>query len=449
MKSRGLAGSSTGSVSITEAIGFGLGNLGAMFIWNTMALFMVYFLTDVAGVGAAIAGAIMFSARFVDALIDPFIGFASDRTHTRWGQKKPFIVAGAVPLAFLFALCWVVPDLAGAALYTYYAVVLLLMWIAYSTCNVPYNALVSVMTLDATERSRLSGYYNVFTFIGILLSATLAKPIVAASPTERIGWQSVGMVFGAVTLVALLMTVATVKERFAADQSANYKARDIVRLLWGNRPFMVLSAVALCALIAFTLMGIMLTYLFKYGLKSEALLPVALGALLGTSMVFVPIWVMANNRIGKKASYMLSLGFYALGLGSVYFIHTADLWVILPVCVVLGIGGSGVQVGVWALLPDTVEYAHWKLGARTEGVQYGFYGFVVKLGASVSALIAGAGLALSGYVANAEQSETALMGLRLLGSFVPAAFMLTAMLALSFYPITEMMHKGILSELNR
>ena len=449
MRRQTLAGKAADKVPFVESIGFALGNFGTMFIWNTMALFMVYFLTDVAGIGAAMAGIILFSARFIDALIDPVIGFISDRTHTRWGQKKPFILAGAVPVALLFALCWVVPDLSHGGLYAYYAVVLLLMWVCYSIYNVPYNALVPVMTRDAAERSKLSGYYNVLTLIGVLLSATLAKPIVAAFPTERIGWQWVGMLFGAVTLGSLLVTVAIVKERFPADQSANYKAKDIVRLLWGNKPFMVLSAVALLALVAFTLMGILLTYLFKYGLHNETLLPVALGALLGTSVIFVPIWVLAYTRIGKKASYMLSLSVYALSLMSVYFIQTAELSIILPVCIICGIGGCGVQVGLWGLLPDTVEYAHLKLGARTEGVQYGFYGFVIKLGASVAALIAGAGLALSGYVANAVQSESALLGIRLLGSFVPAAFIVIAMLVFSYYPITEKMHQQILQDLNR
>jgi sugar (glycoside-pentoside-hexuronide) transporter len=437
----------TEKIPFGEGIGFGLGNFGAMFVWNTMTLFMVYFLTDVAGVVAGIAGAIIFSVRFFDALFDPIVGFISDRTHTRWGQKRPFILIGAVPLAIFFALCFVVPDLSPGGTYFYYVLVLLLMWCAYSVYNIPYNALLPTMTQDGAERSRLSGFYNIFTFIGIIVTAVATKPFVAAFPTERIGWQWLGIVFGAIVVVCLVVTFLTVRERYAAGQSTQYRGKEIARLLFANKPFIQLTAAALCIFIAFTLMGAMLNYLFKYGLQNEGLMSVSLGIVFVVALVFVPVWVFIFTKIGKKAGYMLGLGIYALSLCSIYFIQTPDLAVLVPIFIVAGIGNSSFQVGLWALLPDTVEYAQWKLGARTEGIQYGFYLFVGKLGSSLAALMAGGGLALAGYVANAVQSEMSLMGIRLLGSFVPAAFIVIAIIILSFYPITEKLHQKMVEEL--
>ena len=436
-------------ISFGESVGFGLGNFGAMFVWNTMTLFMVYFLTDVAGVVAAIAGVIIFSVRFFDAWIDPLVGFISDRTHTRWGQKRPFILIGAIPLAIFFALCFVVPDLAPGGLYFYYIVVLLLMWVAYSVYNIPYNALLPTMTQDGAQRSRLSGFYNIFTFIGIIVTAVVTKPFVAAFPTERIGWQWVGIVFGAIVVVCLVVTFLTVRERYAAGQSTQYRGKEIARLLFANKPFIQLTAAALCIFIAFTLMGAMINYIFKYGLQNEGLMSVSLGIVFVVALVFVPVWVFIFTKIGKKAGYMLGLGIYAIALCAIYFIQTLDLAVLVPIFVVAGIGNSSFQVGLWALLPDTVEYAQWKLGARTEGIQYGFYLFIGKLGSSLAALMAGGGLALAGYVANAVQTNTSLMGIRLLGSFVPAAFVVIAMIILSFYPITEKLHKRIVEEIGQ
>ena len=436
-------------ISFGESVGFGLGNFGAMFVWNTMTLFMVYFLTDVAGVVAAIAGVIIFSVRFFDAWIDPIVGFISDRTHTSWGQKRPFILIGAIPLAIFFALCFVVPDLAPGGLYFYYVVVLLLMWVAYSVYNIPYNALLPTMTQDGAQRSRLSGFYNIFTFIGIIVTAVVTKPFVAAFPTERIGWQWVGIVFGAIVLVTLIVTFLTVRERYTAGQSTQYRGKEIARMLFANKPFIQLTAAALCIFIAFTLMGAMLNYIFKYGLQNEGLMSVSLGIVFVVALVFVPVWVFIFTKIGKKAGYMLGLGIYAIALCAIYFIQTPDLAVLVPIFVVAGIGNSSFQVGLWALLPDTVEYAQWKLGARTEGIQYGFYLFVGKLGSSLAALMAGGGLALAGYVANAVQTNTSLMGIRLLGSFVPATFVVIAMIILSFYPITEKLHKRIVKEIGQ
>jgi sugar (glycoside-pentoside-hexuronide) transporter len=448
MEKESIAGKATGKISFGEGVGFGLGNFGAMFVWNTMTLFMVYFLTDVAGVVAAIAGTIIFSVRFFDALFDPIVGFITDRTHTRWGQKRPFILIGAVPLAIFFALCFVVPDQAPGGMYFYYILVLLLMWAAYSVYNIPYNALLPTMTLDGAERSRLSGFYNIFTFIGIIVTAVVTKPFVAAFPTERIGWQWVGIVFGIIVIVSLLVTFLTVRERYTAGQSTQYRGKEIAQLLFANKPFIQLTAAALFIFIAFTLMGAMLNYLFKYGLQNEGLMSVALGIVFVIALVFVPVWVFIFTKIGKKMGYMIGLGIYALSLCSIYFIQTPDLAVLVPIFIVAGIGNSCFQVGLWALLPDTVEYAQWKLGARTEGIQYGFYLFIGKLGSSVAALLAGGGLALTGYVANALQTDTSLAGIRLLGSFVPAAFVAIAIIILSFYPITEKMHKQIIDELS-
>jgi glycoside/pentoside/hexuronide:cation symporter, GPH family len=223
-----------GKISFGESVGFGLGNFGAMFIWNTMGLFIVYFLTDVAGVAAAIAGMIVFSVRFFDAWIDPLVGYISDHTHTRWGQKRPFILIGAVPLAVFFALCFVVPDIAPGGKYFYYFVMLLIMWVAYSVYNIPYNALLSTMTVDSAERSRVSGYYQVFTFIGIIITSALTKPLVAAFSTPQAGWQMAGIIFGAITLISLLATFWTVRERYEAESGARYRAREIARLLFSN-----------------------------------------------------------------------------------------------------------------------------------------------------------------------------------------------------------------------
>jgi glycoside/pentoside/hexuronide:cation symporter, GPH family len=437
-------------ISFGESLGFGLGNFGAMFIWNTMTLFMVYFLTDVAGVVAGIAGAIIFFVRFVDAFVDPIIGFISDRTHTRWGQKRPFILLGAVPLAVFFGLCFMVPDLAPGGLYVYYFVVLLLMWIAYSLYNIPYNALLPTMTQDAGERSKLSGFYNIFTFIGIILTAVITKPVVAAFPTERAGWQAVGILFGVITMVSLLVTFWTVKERYEAETVSQYNAREIARLLWANKPFMQLTGAALCIFIAFTIMGALLNYMFKYYLHSESLFSVAMGIVFVTALIFVPVWVFIFNKIGKKAGYMLGLGIYAISLVSIYFIHTpVNMAVLVPIFIFGGIGNSSFQVGLWALIPDTVEYSQWKQGARTEGIQYGFYLFIGKLGCSIAALMVGAGLTLAKYVPNAVQTDATLYDIRLLGSFVPAFFIVIAMIILSFYPINAKVHKQIVEELSQ
>jgi glycoside/pentoside/hexuronide:cation symporter, GPH family len=436
-------------VSFGEATGYGVGNLGSQFIYTTMGLFYVYFLTDVAGLAAAIAGMIIFSTRCWDALIDPIIGFLSDQTNSRWGQKRPFILIGVIPLAITFALCFMVPDLAPGGKYFYYVVMLILMWTSYSIVAVPYNALLPNMTFDAGERSKVAGYYQVFTIIALIIIGTFTKPFVAAFPPERQGWQIVAVIFGAIALIGFLVTFWTVKEKYKADTNVRYKAKEIARLLFSNRPFVILSIVAVCCFMGFTLMGAMLNYYFKYNLQNEGLFSIALGCVFLVAALSVPLWVFLSTKIGKKAVYFMGTGIYALSMASVYFVQTADMATIVPIFVGAGLGFGGMNLSIWSLVPDTVEYAQWKMGARTEGMQYGFYVFITKLGASISMLLAGWGLDMFGYVANASQSDTSLMGIRLLTSFAPAVFLVIGMIILIFYPINEKLHSQMVEEIGR
>jgi len=434
-------------VSIGEMLGYGFGNFGSQFIYTTLGLFYVYFLTDVAMVGAIMAGVVIFSTRFLDCLIDPIIGFFSDQTNSRWGQKRPYILFGVFPLAVAFALLFMVPDFSQGGNIFYYIAMLLLMWVAYSVVSVPYNALLPNMTLDAQERSKIAGYYQVFTIIALILIGSFTKPFVAIYPTERSGWQMVGIVFGLIALAGFLVTFFTAKERYKASLDVRYKAKEIAHLLFANKPFVILSVVATCCFMGFTLMGAMLNYFFKYNLQNEGLFSVALGCVFLVAAISVPVWVLISKKIGKKTVYFLGTGIYALSMLMVYFARTPDLAAIVPIFVAAGIGFGGMNLSIWSLVPDTVEYAQWKLGARTEGIQYGVYVFITKLGASLSMLLAGWGLDLSGYVANISQSEGSLLGIRILTSIVPAAFLVLAIIFLFFYPIDEKMHARMVKEI--
>lgn len=448
-KAEAKSQSQSQKVSFGEALGYGIGNFGSQFIYTTLGLFYVYFLTDVAMLGAAIAGVIIFSTRFLDALIDPLVGFLSDQTKSRWGQKRPYILLGVVPLAVTFALIFMIPDFGTGGKVVYYIIMLLLMWTSYSFVTVPYNALLPNMTLDAGERSKVAGYYQVFTIVALILIGTFTKPFVAMYPSERAGWQVVGIAFGLIALFTLLITVFTAKERYKISAESRYKAKEIVRLLFANKPFVILCAVATCCFMGFTLMGAMLNYYFKYNLHDEGLFSVALGSVFLVAAVSVPVWVLIAKKTGKKAVYFLGTGIYALSMASIYFVQAPDMTTIVPIFVAAGIGFGGMNLSIWSLVPDTVEYAQWKLGARTEGMQYGVYVFITKLGASLSMLLAGWGLDVTGYVANVSQSAGSLAGIRLLTSLAPAAFLVIAMIILIFYPINEKLHQQMVDEISK
>ena len=444
------------ALSLKTKIGYGLGDFGANMVFQSVVLFLMFYFTDVFLITASAAGTIFLISKIWDAVSDPIMGYISDKTKTRWGQKRPYLLFGAMPLGMCMALLFYTPTLAGNLKIPYALAIFLLVCTAYTVVNIPYGALTANLTLDTNERSRLTGYRMFFAVAGTLFVAGATKPLVGLFPNPVSGWRFIGILFGAIAAAFSLITFASVRERVPHSETEEYKLKDIASTLSVNKPFIFLSIGVFLHLCAIGVVASMVNYLFKYNFNREDFIPVAFLSMFSTAAVAIPLWVVISNKIGKKKAFNIGMGLLAVILAILYFVKKYDTAVFVVLFVAAGISVSTVFFSPWAMIPDTVEYSQWKTGMRREGIIYGFFYFSQKLAAACAGFITGTGLTLCGYIqpkiihrmvtAQIQSSDT-LAGLKMLSTLVPLALIICGIVFISCYPIDEKMHKDILKKI--
>jgi len=436
------------SVPIGIKVGYGVGDFAANLVFQSVMLYLMYFFTDVFMIGASAAGSIFLMSKIWDAVSDPIMGCLSDRTRSRWGQKRPFLLFGAVPLGVSFWLLFAAPALSPNWKIVYAAAAFLIFCTAYTVVNIPYGAITASMTLDSHERSSITGYRMFFAILGTLVVAGATRPLVARFADDVTGFRIVSLIYALLAVGFTLVTFSAVRERiFAGDASGRFNLNEIWVVTRSNRPFIVLTLGMFCHLTAICIMAAMVNYFFKYNLKNEPFIPIAFISLFATAALAIPLWVFISKRQGKKAAFNAGMGLLGLTLIGLYFIKALNPFMLVPVFVAGGIGLSTIYLSPWSMIPDTVEYAEQKTGLRREGILYGLFFFGQKLAAAFAGFIAGQGLDLAGYLPNAEQSASALAGIRLLMTLAPVSLIVIGMGLISLYPIDRRLHDQILREL--
>ncbi|MGD0855421.1 MAG: MFS transporter [Dehalococcoidia bacterium] len=437
----------TNKLSFGLKLGYSSGAFGQEFVYSTIGFFLMYFFTDVALIGAALAGIMLTISRLWDAFADLLMGYISDHTKSRWGQRRPYVLFGAIPLGILFFLVFQTPSLPPMERTIYYGVIIFLVWSAFSVVTVSYNAMVPNITRDPKERASLVGVRQVLVIIALIVIGGVTKPIVALFPTQQIGWGNVALLFAILVVVTQVITFFSTRETYSAEKVTGYNLKDSYKMVWQNKPFVMLC-VALLLLYTVTVMASsVLNYFCKYNLQNEGFISIALISMFGLSALLLPLWVLISNKIGKKMVYILGLAIFGCGFLWMFFMNGSDIVTWLPVFILLGIGFSAAMLSIFSIVAETIEYGEWKLGVRTEGILYGVYIFTMKLAASVAMLIIGFGLEWAGYVPNVVQTQTALNGIRTLSTIVPFAILIAGAIIMCFYPLDEKKHAMIVKEI--
>ncbi len=434
---------SNARVPVNEKLGYGMGSFGLEFVSSTISIFILYFLTDVAMIGAAAAGLILMATHLCSAIADPVMGYISDHTKAR----RPFLLFGGIALPIFFYFLWQVPDLSAEAKFWYYFLLMLGVWMSFTITSVPFNAILPNITTDSQERASLAGYSRFFVLVALIVIGGATKPLSLAFGPESIGFSRLGLIYGILIAGFLILCFLLIKERVHTENTTRYKIKEIAGLIRKNEPFLILMTVLGCVFIVFTTTGMMVNYFFKYNIDFEAFIPIALTCLFLVGAIAIPLWIWLSSKVGKRSVFTICLLGYGLSLVALFFVHSNSLPILLTIFIISGIHFSGVSLSCLSLLPDTVEYTEWKHGVRTEGAQYGIFGMSMKLSGAIAALFAGLMLDLCGYVANVPQTESSLLGIRLLMTLVPAAFCFIGAGILQLYPINEAMHKMMCKEI--
>ncbi|MDD4772778.1 MAG: MFS transporter [Eubacteriales bacterium] len=430
--------------------GFGVGDLGGNLFFTAMGFYSLIYLTDTVGLAAVLAGAVVLIGKFWDAVTDPMMGFISDRTRSRWGRRRPYLLFGALPLLLSMAYFFSAPDFSGAqaAGMVWTTVSLCVLNTAYTVVNIPYGSLTPEITKDFKERTALNGFRFSFAVIGTILGAALVLPIIDLAGGDRAGYPIVGLIFGIIMAGSILITFFAVREPdHSQTPRPTEKFFDTFKIVFKNHVYMRLAAVYTLNLTGITFVQTMLVYYFKYIYRNEPMTTVALVMLLGVAMICVPLSVPVAKKIGKKRTYQLALGILTVSCVTLFaFGHIFGMTFTFVLMVFAGVGVGFGYVPPFAMLPDVVEVDAVQTGTRKEGAYYGMWTFFSKCGVALSAAFSGALLSLAGFVPNlAVQPQTAIFAIRLAIGPLPALIFLAGIKLMQSYPLDERTYDAVIA----
>ncbi len=441
--------SSTDRLSFKEKLGYGLGDTAANFIFQTLMIFQMAFYTDTFGISAAAAGTLFLIVRGWDAVFDPIMGIIADRTNTRWGKFRPWVLWTAVPFGIMGFLAFSTPDLGptGKLIYAYVTYTLLMM--VYSANNLPYSALSGVMTGDVGERTSLSSYRFACMTLAAFLIQGLALPMVKffGQGNDAYGYRVTMGVFSAFAVVFFFITFLSTRERIQPDpaQKSSVK-RDFADLLKSG-PWIAMFFLTLVLFITLALRNGVMVYYFKYHVGREQLLSPFLVSGLAATLVGIVLARPVATRFGKRNVFIAGLVGTAL-FTAVFTVLPGDAIALIFAGEVVRQLSYGFTIPLlWAMMADVADFSEWTTRRRATGMVFAAIVFALKAGLGVGGALGGWILAAYGYVPNVAQSAHALLGIRLSAGVYPAITFVVCIVCLLFYRIGKQLEFQITTEL--
>jgi glucuronide carrier protein len=410
-------------------------------------MFLLVYYTDVAGISAAAVGTLFLVVRAWDAFADIFAGRIVDRTMTRWGKFRPFFLFASLPLLLLSVATFTVPggfSHTGKLVYAYLTYAAL--GFMYSLVNIPYGSLASAMTQLPQERAKLASFRMIGTAVTIIMLAFVVAPQIKGSSDLQRSLTITTSVFVVIGFALYLLLFATARENVARDV-AQVSLRQSFATLKHNRPLVMLCLSALAFLTGMFTLQTVQAYYARDVLGNANLFIVLTLVSTGAMFLVAPFMPKVVRTIGKKNGY-IGAGALAIiaGIGISASPRTMPA-VAVVFFALMGIAMAAVNILMFALEADTVEYGEWQTGVRTEGITYALFSFTRKLGQAVGGAMAAYGIGLGGYIAGAPtQSGDALDSIRYTAGFLPAAFILIAIAIMYFYPLTEARFTQLVAE---
>ncbi|RPJ59466.1 MAG: MFS transporter [Acidobacteria bacterium] len=453
----------TGKVGFLEKIGYGLGDGASCFYFQTFSAYLLFFYTDVYGLPAAIVGTMLAVTRIGDAIIDPFMGMVADRTRSRWGHFRPYLIWMSLPLAVMGVATFTTPGfgLAGKIIYAYvtYSILMLL----YTAINIPYGALLGVVSSDSLDRTSLASYKMSFAFGGSLVVQAVALYLVEffGGGNAQRGWQLTMAAFGVIAVILFFGTFSLTRERIQPPvQQRTTFSRDFADLIT-NVPWLLLCVIGVSTLVYASLRVAATVYYFKYYIGPQTFSFLGQSYELDTKGFMAVFTVLGYagsilgvmstryfvKYLGKKYTYLFSMAAITLVTAS-YFLYTPKQLTLIFAMQFVGLYLNGPSMAViWAMYADIADYSEWKHRRRATGLVFSASCMSQKMGWAFGGAVAGWLLAYYGFVAGEVQSVSTQTGIVTLFSLIPAVPALLATLLILFYSLDEKRMQSIQEEL--
>ena len=432
-----------------QKISYGSGDFAFNLYWQGISLYLFYFYTDVLGLPNALAGIIYAIGSFWDAGTDPIMGYLADRTRTRWGRYRPYLLFVPIPMALGYImLLWHPSDMSVTSLGLVALIGQLIFRLLFTMASTPYSALMARMTSNSEDRAGMAGARMLFAYLGAFSVVALAGGLLENADSDREAFMSLAVISGILATVIFWICFAICREPPEDDaQAPNLTIKQSFISLRQNTPFLVVFAAVVLMTTGTTVIGKTMIYFFEYQMGDRNGAQIALMAFGLTGLLVIPFWTFVTLKTSKRLVWMVGSFFLSLALlGFLVNPATSQNMVILNY-IAMSIGAGAFAITFWGMLPDTVEYGEWKTGHRVESMVFGFATFAQKSAVALSALILGVLLDVIGYQAGIVQSEETLSGLRMIIVFVPLAGVVTSVACIYFYPLSPQRHADIVAEL--
>ena len=436
-------------ISVTEKVGYSLGDAAANFIFQTMLVFQLAFYTDTFGITAAAAGTLFLVVRVWDAIFDPLMGVVADRTNTKWGKFRPWVLWTAVPFGIMAFLTFTTPPFGGQGKLIYAYVTYIVLMMVYSANNLPYSALSGVITGDLAERTSLSSYRFVAAMSAAFVIQGLALPMVKyfGGGDSAKGYQITMGIFSALAVVFFVITFLTTRERVQPDPTQHNSIRQDFADLASNGPWVAMFVLTVVVFITLSMRGGVMLYYFKYFVGREDLFSLFNVFGVGSTILGVIGSTPLAKRYGKRNVFIVGLSLTVLFTAAFVLLPPTAVPVIFATESLRQFAYGFTIPLLWAMMADVADYSEWKNRRRATAIVFSAIVFGLKAGLGFGGAIGGWLLAAYGYVPNVAQTERALQGIKLTASIFPAITFAVAVVCLFFYKIDKRLEIQITDDL--
>ncbi|HEX7411158.1 MAG TPA: MFS transporter [Bacteroidales bacterium] len=454
----------TEKLRLKEKIGYGFGDMASSMFWKIFGMYLLFFYTDIFGLPAAAVGTMFLITRIWDTLFDPVVGVLSDRTRSKWGKFRPYLLWFALPFGIMGTLMFVSPSFGTTGKLVYAYITYSLMMMVYSMINVPYASLLGVMSADVKERNILSSFRMVFAFIGSFVALILIEPLVSfftrTSGSVQTGWTLGVMVIAILCVLFFLGCFMLTKERIKPISTENDSLKDDVKDLFRNRPWWILLGAGIAALIFNSIRDGAAVYYFKYYVQdfgniklpfiSASLTLTTIYLVLGQVFNIVGIVFVTplSNKFGKKSIYLGAMVLATIFSLAFFFLSNGNIAFILILQCLISICAGSIFPLLWSMYADIADYSEWKSGRRATGLIFSSSSMSQKFGWTLGGALTGWLLGYYGFKANVVQSVDVQNGIRLMLSVFPAIGTILSVIFISLYPLNETKMDTISKELN-
>lgn len=442
------------TIKITEKFGYSLGDFASNLFWMTFVFFGTFFYTDIFGIPAAAAGTMFLVVRFFDFANDPIMGILADRTNTRWGKFRPYLLYLALPFGVIGVLTFTTPDFGESGKLIYAYVTYTLMMVVYTAINIPYSALMGVLSPDPLERTKAASYRFVAAFAGgLIVQATALKLVkVLGGNNEALGWQLSMAIFAFLAVVLFLSTFVITRERVQPPKEQISSLKEDLKNLVTNIPWWILVAVGIFLLTFVTIRNGSIMYYFKYyvgeqtfslfgkefDLNTDGLASTFMVLGTGANLVGVLLTGWISKMFGKKRAF-LGLMFITIFLSGVFiFLGPEAVLTMFGLQILISLLMGPMSPILWSMYTDIADYSEHKHNRRATGLVMSASTMAQKFGWTIGGAVLGWMLASFGYVEKSDiQSPETVQGIRYLISVIPAAMAILTFAGLAFYKLDE------------